>query len=262
MNVVRTGNLPLHSVYMTFRGGAGFLHTLDASHEWSLKPYFGLFFTQAWNNVSTTERVHLNTSQYFFTGEAGIEIDLSPTMSAMGSIEFSFDRSELLYRFGINFFQAPTQNIPSQVLTQRSNIGTSEPEIISRSSRIDYDPHIEVAGAQYKFKADPEYPERAKVAGKSGDVVLETTINEEGIPIDIVARTQLGFGLEEAAIEALKKTTFYPSVWRGEPIATRAVITYTFRIQTSNFRSFYVIQIIVCMYVDMLNYRMHNSINR
>ena len=211
MNVVRTGNLPLHSVYMTLRGGAGFVHTLDASHEWRLKPFFGLFYTQAWNNVSTTEKVHLNTSQYFFTGEAGVEIDLSPTTSAMGSIEFSFDRSELLYRFGINFFQVPTLDRSGQVLSQRSRINTSEPEIISRPSRIDYDPHIEVAGTQYKVKVDPEYPESAKAAEKDGDVILEATINEEGIPVDIIARTQLGFGLEEAAIEALKKNNFLSS---------------------------------------------------
>ena len=231
MNVVRTGNLPLHSVYMTLRGGAGFVHTLDASHDWSLKPFFGLFYTHAWNNVSTSEKIHLNTSQYFFTGEAGVEIDLSPTTSAMGSIEFSFDRSELLYRFGINFYQAPTLNRSSQVLTQRNSIDTSEPKTVSRPSRIDYDPHIEVAGAQYKSKVDPKYPQSARNAARQGDVILETTINEQGIPVDIVALTQLGFGLEEAAIEALKKTTFYPAVWRGEPIATRVVITYTFRIQ-------------------------------
>ena len=208
-----------------------FLHTLDSSHEWKLKPFFGLFFTQAWNNVSTTEKVHLNASQYYFTGEAGVEIDLSPTTSAMGSIEFSFDRSELLYRFGINFFRAPMLNRSSQEMAQRNGIDTRELEIATNSGPIDYDPHIEIAGAQYKSKVDPEYPERAKIAEKQGDVVLETTVNEQGIPVDIVASTQLGYGLEEAAIEALKKTTFYPAVWRGEPIATRVTITYTFRIQ-------------------------------
>ena len=125
----------------------------------------------------------------------------------------------------------PTVSGSSQVLSQRDRIDTSEPEIVSRSSRLDYDPHIEVAGAQGKSKVDPEYPESAKVAEKGGDGVLETTINKPGIPVDIVARTQLGIGLEEAAIEALKKTTFYPAIWRGEAISTRVVITYTFRIQ-------------------------------
>ena len=40
MNVVRTGNLPLHSVNMALRGGAGFLHILETDHDWSLKPFF------------------------------------------------------------------------------------------------------------------------------------------------------------------------------------------------------------------------------
>ena len=77
MNIVRTGDLPLHSVNMALRGGAGFLHTLQTNQGWGLKPFFGMFYTQSWNNVSTTRQVHVNTSQNFFTGEAGVEIDMS-----------------------------------------------------------------------------------------------------------------------------------------------------------------------------------------
>ena len=231
MNIVRTGDLPLHSVNMAVRGGAGFLHTLQTNQGWGLKPFFGMFYTQSWNNVSTTRQVHVNTSQNFFTGEAGVEIDMSPTMSAIGSIEFSFDSSELLYRFGLNFYQTPAGNTPPQFLLQTSSIDTSVPEIVSRSGGIDYDPHIEVAGPQYKFKVDPEYPELARKGQRGGRVVLETTINEEGIPVDIIALTENGYGLETAAIDALKKTTFYPAIWRGEPISTRVAITYTFRIK-------------------------------
>lgn len=228
MNVVRTGNLPLHAVNIALRGGAGFLHILQTDYEWSLKPFFGMFYTQAWNNVSTTKQVHLNTSQNFFTGEAGVELEMSRTMSAIGSIEFSFETSELLYRFGLNFYQSPTLNIPRQVQSQTSRIESGVPELVSRASSIDYDPHIEVAGPQYKFKVDPKYPENAKNADRIGEVVLAATINEKGIPIDIVALTDLGFGLEEAAIEALKKTTFYPAIWSGEPISRRVTIRYTF----------------------------------
>ena len=112
-NIVRSWDLPLHSVNMTLRGGAGLLHILETDYAWSLKPFFGMFYTQAWNNVSTTKKVHMNTSQNFFTGEAGLEVELSPTMSAIGSVEFSFQSSELLYRFGLNFHQAPTLNIQS-----------------------------------------------------------------------------------------------------------------------------------------------------
>ena len=241
MNVVRTGDLPLHSVNMALRGGAGFLHLLETGYDWSLTPFFGMFYTQSWNNVSTARAVHVNTAQNFFTGEAGVEIELSPTMSAIGSLEFSFESSELLYRFGLNFYQSPATPVASEM----SVIDTSEsravsrtpsdertiagePEVISESGNIDYPPNIEVAGPQYKFKVDPEYPSLAKETRRQGEVILEAIINEDGIPVDIVPRTFFGAGLEAAAIEALKQTRFYPAIYRGAPIPTRVAIRYKF----------------------------------
>ena len=246
MNVVRTGDLPLHSVNMALRGGAGFLHLLETDYDWSLTPFFGVFYTQSWNNVSTTRAVHVNTSQNFLTGEAGVEIELSPTMSALGSLEFSFESSELLYRFGLNFYQSPASAVASDVsVSDTSESGTSsasdtrsgtdtiagEPEVISESGDIDYIPNIEVAGPQYKSKVDPEYPSLAKEIGRQGEVVLETIINEDGIPVDIIPRTLLGAGLETAAIEALKQTRFYPAIYRGAPIPTCVAIRYKFTLR-------------------------------
>ena len=243
MNVIRTGNLPLNSVNMALRGGAGFLHLLETDYDWSLKPFFGMFYTQSWNNVSTMRAVHVNTSQNFFTGEAGVEIDLSPTMSAIGSLEFSFESSELLYRFGLNFYQSPATPVASEISvidTSESRTPSAsdtragadtiagEPEVISESGNIDYPPNIEVAGPQYKFKVDPEYPSLAKETRRQGEVILEAIINEDGIPVDIVPRTFFGAGLEAAAMEALKQTRFYPAIYRGAPIPTRVAIRYKF----------------------------------
>ena len=244
MNVVRTGDLPLHSVNMALRGGAGFLHLLETDYDWSLKPFFGMFYTQSWNNVSTTRAVHVNTAQNFFTGEAGVEIDLSPTMSAIGSLEFSFESSELLYRFGLNFYQSPATAVASEMRLsdtsesravsrtpsdERTIAGV--PEVISESGDIDYTPNIEIAGPQYKIKVDPEYPSRAKETQQQGEVILEAIINEDGIPINIVPRTLFGFGLEAAAMEALKQTRFYPAIYRGQPIPTRVAIRYKFTLR-------------------------------
>lgn len=242
MNVVRTGDLPLHSVNMALRGGAGFLHILETDNDWRLVPFFGMFYTRAWNNVSTTRRVHVNTSQNFFTGEAGVEIDLSPTMSAIGSLEFSFESSELLYRFGLNFYQSSTSAVASEMNPIDSSVSRAtaasgettlaeEPEVISESGNIDYAPNIEIAGPQYKFKVEPEYPARAKETRQQGEVILEAIINEEGIPIDIVPRTLLGFGLEAAAMNALEQTRFYPAIYRGQPIPTRVAIRYKFTLK-------------------------------
>lgn len=238
-NIVRIGDLPLHSVNMSLRGGAGLLHILETDYTWSLKPFFGMFYTQAWNNVSTTQKVHVNTSQNFFTGEAGLEVELSPTMSAIGSVEFSFQSSELLYRFGLNFHQAPTLNIKSveadpdrDLPTRRTD--TSRSPLATRLAGIDFEPEPGVTAPEYRFRVEPLYPVIAKNRKIEGEVVLEAIINEQGLPLDIVALTTLGFGLEEAAMEALKETTFYPAIKDGKMISRRVTLRYRFTLRNTN----------------------------
>ena len=52
----------------------------------------------------------------------------------------------------------------------------------------------------------------------------------KGIPQDIVAITKLGFGLEEAALEALKKSTFHPATKAGKPVSVRVKIPFEFKL--------------------------------
>ena len=84
---------------------------------------------------------------------------------------------------------------------------------------------------KYKTRANPQYPKSAKEAKKEGTVVLQVIIDENGIPKDIVALTSLGFGLEAAAIEALKKSTFHPAMKNGKPISKGVEIPYAFKIE-------------------------------
>lgn len=233
-NIVRHSDLPLHSVNMTLRGGAGFLHILETDYAWRLKPFFGMFWTQAWNNVSTTQKVHVNTAQNFFTGEAGLEMELSPTMSAIGSVEFSFQTSELLYRFGLNFHQASPLRIQNEGTPQPRRTNTSSSPLATRLAGIDFEPEPGVTAPEYKFRVEPLYPIIAKNAKIEGEVVLEVTINEQGIPVDILALTNLGFGLEEAAIEALKRTTFYPAMMAENPMSKRVTLRYRFTLRNTN----------------------------
>ena len=96
---------------------------------------------------------------------------------------------------------------------------------------VDFEPEPGVTNPQYKFRVEPKYPDSAKKAEKEGEVVLQATIDENGVPQDIVALTSLGFGLEEAAIEALKKTTFRPAMKGGEPISKQVAIPYKFTLK-------------------------------
>ena len=93
---------------------------------------------------------------------------------------------------------------------------------------------IGVVRPRYKFKVEPKYPEVAAKAGKEGQVILQATIDENGIPRDIVAITDVGFGLEAAAIAALKKTTFHPATKGGNPISLQVEIPYSFTLTPSD----------------------------
>ena len=82
---------------------------------------------------------------------------------------------------------------------------------------------------------EPNYPKEARQAEKEGKVILQTAIDVNGIPRDIVPLTSLGFGLEEAAIEALKKTTFHPATQDGKPKSKYyVVIPYEFTLVDSS----------------------------
>ena len=83
---------------------------------------------------------------------------------------------------------------------------------------------------QFKTRIEPKYPKSAKEAEIGGEVVLQFTIDENALPKDIVALTNLGFGLEAAAIEALKKSTFEPATKDGKPISQQVRISYSFAI--------------------------------
>ena len=96
---------------------------------------------------------------------------------------------------------------------------------------VDFETEPGVTNPQYKFRVEPKYPDSAKKAEKEGEVILQATIDENGIPQDIKALTNLGFGLEQAAIEALKKTTFRPAMRGTEPISKQVAIPYKFTLK-------------------------------
>ena len=92
----------------------------------------------------------------------------------------------------------------------------------------EFEDFASVVPPQFKNRVEPKYPKSAKEAKKGGEVILEFTIDENGLPKDIVALTNLGFGLEEASIEALKKTTFDPAMKAGKPISQQVQVPYKF----------------------------------
>jgi len=87
-------------------------------------------------------------------------------------------------------------------------------------------PHFNV-----QVKAD--YPEAAKRANIEGTVILQVDIDATGTVKKVEVVQGLGYGCDEAAVEAMQKSNFTPALGAlGEPVPVQHVrIPYRFKIE-------------------------------
>jgi protein TonB len=79
----------------------------------------------------------------------------------------------------------------------------------------------------------PVYPLMARKLGREGKVVLRLTIDKNGNLQNVEVIDGAGYGFTEAAVEAVKKSTFLPAKKDGKPVASRALLPIRFRLERS-----------------------------
>lgn len=80
------------------------------------------------------------------------------------------------------------------------------------------------------FRVDPEYSEEARKAKHQGMVELYVEVEPDGFAHRIVVRRSLGLGLDEKAIEAVRKWKFKPAIKDGKPVTVGALVSVHFRL--------------------------------
>ena len=80
------------------------------------------------------------------------------------------------------------------------------------------------------YDPDPEYSEEARHAKYQGTVLLSVVVGLDGRPRDIRVQRSLGMGLDEKAIEAVRKWAFEPAMKDGHPVAVQVNIEVSFRL--------------------------------
>lgn len=79
-------------------------------------------------------------------------------------------------------------------------------------------------------KISPEYPEFARRNKVQGTVILEVEVLKDGSIRDIRVRRSVPGGLDEAAIEAVRKVKFQPGRSSGQPVDVLLIIPVDFRL--------------------------------
>jgi periplasmic protein TonB len=80
------------------------------------------------------------------------------------------------------------------------------------------------------FKVEPEYSEEARKAKYQGTVVLYVEVDAAGGARNLRVVRSLGLGLDEKAIEAVRKWKFRPGLRDGKPVIVAATIEVNFRL--------------------------------
>ncbi|MGO9137074.1 MAG: TonB family protein [Syntrophales bacterium] len=77
----------------------------------------------------------------------------------------------------------------------------------------------------------PIYPLLARRLGKEGKVVLKLLIDKNGTLQDIEVIEPSEFGFTEAAVAAIKKSTFSPAYRNGEKVPSKAILSVRFNLK-------------------------------
>jgi|SRR5208282_1208341 len=85
-------------------------------------------------------------------------------------------------------------------------------------------------GPRAIYAPSPEYSEKARKKKITGTVVLALTVGTDGLAHDIQVEKKLGYGLDEKAVEAMRKWKFQPELRDGQPVEERIHVDVTFRL--------------------------------
>jgi TonB family protein len=80
---------------------------------------------------------------------------------------------------------------------------------------------------------DPSSNEFAQKYGIAGMELLRTVVDASGTPREIVIARPIGFGLDEKAVDAVKKSHFQPAMLNGQAVPVVIDMVVTFRIYSN-----------------------------
>jgi TonB family protein len=93
-----------------------------------------------------------------------------------------------------------------------------------------YHPGVGITAPRAVYDPEPEYSEEARKVHFQGAVVLSIVVDQAGRAQDIRVSRSAGLGLDEKAIEAVKKWKFEPGKKDGHPVAVGVNVEVNFRL--------------------------------
>lgn len=102
-------------------------------------------------------------------------------------------------------------------------------------TKVDVQPEFpggyKALGKYVDGRKNHKYPEEARKNKIEGKVVVQFIINEDGTCSDFEVVKGIGYGCDEAAVEAFKKMPKWkPGSVRGKPVKVRSQMAYNYKL--------------------------------
>ena len=163
-------------------------------------------------------------------------------------------RAESLYQRVLNLHQSPPGRETSLAMMGRARVlrslgreaeaGAVEQEV--QPSRVSAEitapiPANPDASGAYRvgggvtapsliYKTEPGYSQEARIMKFQGTVILQIVVSVDGVSENISVVRQLGFGLDEKAVEAVREWRFKPGMKDAVPVPVSAQVEVNFRL--------------------------------
>jgi protein TonB len=89
-------------------------------------------------------------------------------------------------------------------------------------------------GPRFLRKVVPIYPDFARRQEMQGTVLLRVAIDEQGRVVNIEVLKKAGYGFDEAAVKAIRESTFIPAKNEGKSCSCKALLPIRFQLESAD----------------------------
>lgn len=121
-------------------------------------------------------------------------------------------------------------NLPALPAVSQVEADTETAEGEDNEVKIHVDTMPKMLGGLGRLYKYLDYPEAAQKAGIQGRVLVQFVVDKNGRTRDHKVVKGIGFGCDEAAVDAIKRTKWEPGKIEGKPVHVQTALTIMFKL--------------------------------
>jgi|WetSurMetagenome_2_1015567.scaffolds.fasta_scaffold00020_47 TonB family protein len=202
---------------------AGAMHVLLAAAALYLS-------LNAFRYLPAVTEVHLVSNDYAVNAESSIVERREGNGTTAASEKTISNDVEKRYKISQPVEIADTASAGAQVIGQTQKSFPASVKSAMQRVALDTFSFASATGPNFIRRELPEYPVLARRMNKEGKVLLRLKIDEKGTLLNVEVIEPAGFGFTDAALDAVRKSTYRPAVKNGAPAPSLALLPVRFKL--------------------------------